>query len=57
VRVLLFGTYERDYPRNAVTASSLRRAGVQVVERNVAVWNGRANWDAGARSVARLAAA
>jgi glycosyltransferase involved in cell wall biosynthesis len=57
VRVLLFGTYERDYPRNAVAAASLRRAGVHVVERNVAVWNGHANWDAGARAVARLAAA
>ena len=57
MRVLLFGTYERGYPRNTVTVSSLRRAGVEVVERNVAVWNGRTNWDAGARAAARLATA
>ena len=40
VRVLLFGTYQRDYPRNAVTLAALRRAGVEVVEHNVPVWNG-----------------
>jgi glycosyltransferase involved in cell wall biosynthesis len=57
VRVLLFGTYERGYPRTAVAVSSLRRAGVDVVEHNVAVWSGRANWNAGARVAARLLAA
>jgi glycosyltransferase involved in cell wall biosynthesis len=38
VRVLYFGTYERHYPRNAQVISSLRRAGVDVVERHVPVW-------------------
>ena len=30
MRVLYFGTYERDYPRNAQVISCLRRAGVEV---------------------------
>ena len=30
LRVLYFGTYERDYPRNAQVISCLRRAGVEV---------------------------
>jgi glycosyltransferase involved in cell wall biosynthesis len=41
VRVLYFGTYERRYPRNAQVISCLRRAGVEVVERHVPVWEGR----------------
>jgi glycosyltransferase involved in cell wall biosynthesis len=41
MRVLYFGTYERDYPRNAQVIAALRRAGVEVVERNVPVWDGR----------------
>ena len=36
LRVLYFGTYERDYPRNAQVISCLRGAGVEVVERHVA---------------------
>jgi len=40
VRVLYFGTYERDYPRNAQVISCLRGAGVEVVERHVSVWDG-----------------
>ena len=45
MRVLYFGTYERDYPRNAQVISCLRRAGVDVQERHVAVWEGsRDNW-------------
>ena len=45
MRVLYFGTYERDYPRNAQVISCLRRAGVDVRERHVAVWDGqRDNW-------------
>src|SRR5262249_12013278 len=40
-RVLYFGTYERDYPRNAQVISCLRRAGVEVAERHVPVWEGR----------------
>jgi len=47
MRVLYFGTYERDYPRNAQVISCLRGAGVEVSERHVAVWEGRRdNWSA-----------
>ena len=55
MRVLYFGTYERDYPRNAQVISCLRRAGVDVQERHVAVWEGsRDNWRAGAGAAVRL---
>jgi glycosyltransferase involved in cell wall biosynthesis len=58
VRVLYFGTYERDYPRNAQVISALRDAGVDVLERHVPVWEGRAhNWRAGGAAAARLALA
>jgi glycosyltransferase involved in cell wall biosynthesis len=58
MRVLYFGTYERDYPRNAQVISALRQAGVEVVERHVGVWeNGRQNWSAGPVAAARLALA
>ena len=58
MRVLYFGTYERDYPRNAQVISCLRRAGVIVDERHVPVWDGRRdNWSAGLGAVARLAGA
>jgi glycosyltransferase involved in cell wall biosynthesis len=58
LRVLYFGTYERDYPRNAQVISAMRGAGVEVVERHVSVWEGRrANWQAGAAAAARLALA
>jgi glycosyltransferase involved in cell wall biosynthesis len=55
MRVLYFGTYERNYPRNAHVISALRRAGVEVEERHVGVWEGRRqNWSAGAGTAARL---
>jgi glycosyltransferase involved in cell wall biosynthesis len=58
VRVLYFGTYERDYPRNAQVIAALRRAGVDVLERHVSVWEGRPNkWQAGGAAAARLALA
>jgi glycosyltransferase involved in cell wall biosynthesis len=58
VRVLYFGTYERDYPRNAQVISALRGAGVDVIERHVSVWEGRRdNWQAGAAAAGRLALA
>jgi glycosyltransferase involved in cell wall biosynthesis len=58
MRVLAFGTYERRYPRNAQVFSALRRAGVEVVERHVPVWEGREHkFAAGLGSAARLAAA
>ncbi len=38
MRVLYFGTYEREYPRNAQVISCLRRAGVDVVEKHMPVF-------------------
>jgi glycosyltransferase involved in cell wall biosynthesis len=58
VRVLYFGTYERDYPRNAQVVRSLRDAGVEVVERHVSVWDGqRHKFALGPVSALRLAGA
>jgi glycosyltransferase involved in cell wall biosynthesis len=57
VLVVYFGTYERDYPRNAQVISALRGAGVDVVERHEPVWEGRHGWTAGPRTAARLALA
>jgi glycosyltransferase involved in cell wall biosynthesis len=58
LRVLYFGTYERDYPRNAQVISALRGAGVGVIEHHVSVWEGRRkNWQAGPTAAARLAIA
>ena len=58
MRVLYFGTYERDYPRNAQVISALRRAGVEVAERHVPVWErSRHKWRAGLAAGIRLAAA
>jgi len=58
VKVLYFGTYERDYPRNAQVISCLRRAGVEVVERHEEVWEGRReSWRAGVGEMGRLALA
>lgn len=58
MRVLYFGTYERDYPRNAQVISALRGAGVDVIERHEPVWDGRRhNWSAGPGAAVRLAAA
>jgi glycosyltransferase involved in cell wall biosynthesis len=58
LRVLYFGTYERGYPRNAQVISCLRRAGVEVLERHVSVWDSREHkFAAGAGAALRLAAA
>jgi glycosyltransferase involved in cell wall biosynthesis len=57
LRVLYFGTYERDYPRNAQVIAALRRAGVEVRERHEPVWHGGEQWRAGVRTGARLLAA
>jgi glycosyltransferase involved in cell wall biosynthesis len=55
LRVLYFGTYQRDYPRNAQVISALRTAGVEVVERHQPVWEGRRNnWSARTAAVLRL---
>jgi glycosyltransferase involved in cell wall biosynthesis len=57
-RVLYFGTYERDYPRNAQVISCLRRAGVDVAEYHAPVWEGqRHKFGIGVSSVLRLARA
>ncbi|MEK6275248.1 MAG: glycosyltransferase [Actinomycetota bacterium] len=58
MRVLYFGTYERDYPRNAEVMSALRGAGVEVIERHTPVWEGRRdNWAARWGTGLRLALA
>jgi glycosyltransferase involved in cell wall biosynthesis len=58
VRVLYFGTYERDYPRNAQVISCLRRAGVEVAERHVPVWEDKEHkFGIGLGSAVRLARA
>lgn len=58
MRVVYFGTYERGYPRNAQVISALRRAGVDVVERNEPVWEGREQkWGVGPGVLPRLALA
>jgi glycosyltransferase involved in cell wall biosynthesis len=58
VRILYFGTYERDYPRNAQVIAALRGAGVEVSERHVSVWEGSTHkWRAGVGTAARLALA
>jgi glycosyltransferase involved in cell wall biosynthesis len=55
VRVLYFGTYEREYPRNAQVISCLRRAGVEVIEHHVNVWGGSQHkFRAGPTAVARI---
>jgi glycosyltransferase involved in cell wall biosynthesis len=55
VRVLYFGTYERDYPRNAQVISCLRGAGVEVIEHHVDVWGrARHKFRAGPTAVARI---
>jgi glycosyltransferase involved in cell wall biosynthesis len=56
VRVLYFGTYDRAYPRNAQVISCLRKAGTEVVEHHVSVWDGRREtWSAGFASAVRVA--
>ena len=58
MRVIAFGTYQRDYPRNALVRSCLRRAGVEVSERHISVWDDRRDaWSAGLGTLGRLAIA
>ena len=55
MRVLYFGTYEQNYPRNAQVISALRGAGVEVLERHERVWEGRrSNWGARWQAAFRL---
>ncbi len=55
--VAYFGTYEPDYPRNAVLMAGLREHGVEVLEFRAALPQMTAAEMAGARGAARLAAA
>ena len=58
IRATYFGTYERDYPRNAQVISSLRKAGVDVREHHVSVWEEqRHKFGIGLGSAIRLARA
>jgi glycosyltransferase involved in cell wall biosynthesis len=58
IRATYFGTYERDYPRNAQVISSLRKAGVDVREHHVSVWDDqRHKFGIGLGSAIRLARA
>ena len=58
MRVLYFGTYERDYPRNAEVIACLRNAGVEVVEWRSPVWEThRHKYAAGVGAALRLARA
>ena len=58
MRVLYFGTYERDYPRNAQVISCLRGAGVEVVERHAQAWGHRRHkWSLGLGAMLRVAGA
>ena len=58
MRILYFGTYERDYPRNAQVISCLRGAGAEVIERHVSVWEQRRHkWSAGLGAAARIGVA
>jgi glycosyltransferase involved in cell wall biosynthesis len=58
MRVLYFGTYERDYPRNAQVISCLRGVGVDVVERHAKVWEQRRHkWSLGLGAALRVAGA
>jgi glycosyltransferase involved in cell wall biosynthesis len=58
VRVLYFGTYEQDYPRNTQVISCLRGAGVEVVERHARLWEPRRHkWSLGLSTMLRVAGA
>src|SRR5687768_16542486 len=58
MRTLDFGTYERDYPRNAQVISCLRGAGAEVIERHASVWERRRhNWSVGFGAAARVGVA
>ena len=58
MRVLYFGTYEREYPRNAQVISCLRGAGVEVVEKHIPLWETeRHKFSPGVRMLARAVVA
>ena len=58
LKVPLLRHLRAGYPRNAQVISCLRRAGVEVAERHVPVWEGREHkWSAGPLAALRLAGA
>ena len=58
MRVLYYGTYEQDYPRNAQVISCLRGAGVDVIERHARLWERRRHkWSLGLGAMLRVAGA
>ncbi len=58
MHVLAFGTYQRDYPRNAQVRSCLRTAGITVAERHIDLWDGKRDaWATGIGSAGRVALA
>jgi glycosyltransferase involved in cell wall biosynthesis len=58
LRVVYYGTYERDYPRNAQVISCLRGAGVDVTESHVSPWHDQEHkFSLGVGGATRLAAA
>ena len=55
MRVLAFGTYQREYPRNAQVRSCLHSAGIRVAECHASVWDGqREAWSAGVGTLPKL---
>jgi hypothetical protein len=38
MKVCYWGTFERDYPRNAVLTSGLRQNGIEVIECHFPLW-------------------
>ncbi|MBA3333765.1 MAG: glycosyltransferase [Actinobacteria bacterium] len=58
MRALYFGTYEREYPRNAQVISCLRGAGVEVIEKHLPLWeDARHKFSPGVGALARAVAA
>lgn len=54
MRVCYFGTYERDYPRNALMIAGLRQMGVSVTECHAPVWERQQDKSGAYRGMAAL---
>lgn len=57
LRVCAFGTYEKDYPRNAIVLAGLRREGAVVYECHEPIWQGQHDKSMAHRGAALLALA
>lgn len=57
LRVCAFGTYEKDYPRNAIVLAGVRQAGAVVYECHEPIWQGEHDKSRAHRGVALLALA